>query len=544
MALRAASFVAAAAATVAAVAVTVTGETINSAAESDFDVYRHHPLHAGGDGPEPVLLKWYEVKLNERLTTQPRTRNSRYIPGGATYVMSEEKYPNNPLNDTAAANRYVGWDLLKLPYYGPEVDDWLRIGINRDARLCITLGWQLEEDISLPGWTRSGLAVAPEGTAVDLNDEMPQPEKAGVFCRDAPAGVVTIPRARLLYNRAFGYDLLLGEADGSAPPRPAAPEGKEAVAPNTRCPDYLHDLWVTDAHDPDDADTAGKQWQSWHPQVDPIYWCYYGHDHGTAPFFMGSWRPKWHYTAWKNKYQSESHIGFKGYGLRSGGANYYFSVHASTSDMRRVHERFHTVTMTAAVAGEVVADISCKGDFGFSFTLNRDFMRDVCWDDGGLWTCSVMLPLVAARAVALICLALLLAVGVRLYATGGCGGRVLMLTTPVRCFVFLLSPYPLWYLLSFLLVLCCWRSPHSSNESSSAAPGRRRLLTSSKPSTGWSGLRTQSASTCGTGRIHRPTCQLTRWTCLAAATRSGRAALASAPSRPTTRASPLISRTH
>lgn len=358
LAWRVASLAAAAAATVAVTA--VTGETINSAAESDFDVYRHHPLRAGGDGPEPVLLKWFEVKLNSKLPTQPRTRSTRYLPGGAPYVMSEERYPNEPLNDTAAAGRYAGWDLLKLPYYGADVDDWLRVGLNRDARLCVTLGWQLEEDLSLPGWTRSGVGVAPAGSPVDLNDDMPQPEKAGVFCRDASAGVVTIPRAGLLARGAFGYDLLLGEADGSPPPRPAAPPGRGAVAPNARCPDHLHDLWVTGAHDPDDADTAGKTWQSWHPQVDPIYWCYYGHDHGTAPYFMGGWAPKWHYTAWKNNRQSESHIGFKGYGLRSGGADYYFALHASTSDMRRVHERFHTVTMTAAVAGEVVADINCK----------------------------------------------------------------------------------------------------------------------------------------------------------------------------------------
>lgn len=145
------------------------------------------------------------MKLISRLTTQPRTRSTRYTPGGAPYVMSEERYPNEPLVDTAAAARCAGWDLLKLPYYGADVDDWLRIGLNRNARVCITLGWQLEEDLSLPGWTRSGVGVAPEGPAVDLSDEMPQPEKAGVFCRDAPAGVVTIPRAGLLASGAFGY---------------------------------------------------------------------------------------------------------------------------------------------------------------------------------------------------------------------------------------------------------------------------------------------------------------------------------------------------
>lgn len=99
---------------------------------------------------------------------------------------------------------------------------------------------------------------------------------------------------------------------------------------------------------------------------------------------MGAWAPKWHYTAWKNKYQSESHIGFKGYGLRSRGTDYYLTIHASTSDMRRVHEQFHTVTLTAAEEGEVVADLNCKGDFGFSFVLPPDFMTNVRGGNGGI----------------------------------------------------------------------------------------------------------------------------------------------------------------
>lgn len=79
--------------------------------------------------------------------------------------------------------------------------------------------------------------------------------------------------------------------------------------------------------------------------------------------------PRLGYTAWKNGRQDESHIGFKGYGLSAGPDDYYFTVHASTSEVRRIRERFHTITVAATdrATGETVADLSCKGDFGTSW---------------------------------------------------------------------------------------------------------------------------------------------------------------------------------
>lgn len=91
---------------------------------------------------------------------------------------------------------------------------------------------------------------------------------------------------------------------------------------------------------------------------------YYGHDHGTAPQFQ-SVPPRFGYTAWKNGRQDESHIGFKGYGFWSGPDKYYITSHIDTTLVRRVRERFHTVTLAAtSPSGETVADLSCKGDFG------------------------------------------------------------------------------------------------------------------------------------------------------------------------------------
>lgn len=93
---------------------------------------------------------------------------------------------------------------------------------------------------------------------------------------------------------------------------------------------------------------------------------------------MAPYAPRLDYTAWKNNRQDESHPGFKGYGMiAKDGTAYYITVHASTSELSRIHQRFHTVTFAAVTkAGEIVADLSIKGDFGPSFALPTNFRRD------------------------------------------------------------------------------------------------------------------------------------------------------------------------
>jgi len=54
---------------------------------------------------------------------------------------------------------------------------------------------------------------------------------------------------------------------------------------------------------------------------------------------------------------------------------YYLTAHASTSEARRIRERHHTTTLaaTARSTGETLADLSCKGDFGFTFVLGVEW---------------------------------------------------------------------------------------------------------------------------------------------------------------------------
>ncbi|KAK1858622.1 hypothetical protein I4F81_001223 [Pyropia yezoensis] len=377
---------AAAAAAAAAVAAArgAAAAAVDTAASSWWDPWRHHPVLVAEPAIRPVLVRWYEVKLSEEHPDRPFTGHTRYLPGGSKAYMTEANFPYEPLADAAARDRLAGWDLVKLPGHGPMVRDWLKLHLNRDVTLCLALRYNTGEEVRVPGYVLADVAVVDEADRL-IREGMELPGRAGVWCKAAAAGVVTLPRGPpmgIVCGRPdfYSYDMYLCEADGSAPAAPAVAKALDGVKvyPNSRCPPALHDVWVTPNVDGADEGTAGKSWRTWHPQVDPVYWCYYRHEHGTAPHFMAPYAPRLDYTAWKNKRQDASHPGFKGYGMiAKNGTAHYITVHASTSELFRIHQRFHTVTFAAVTkAGEIVADLSMKGDFGPAFALPTNFRRD------------------------------------------------------------------------------------------------------------------------------------------------------------------------
>lgn len=258
----------------------VAAATMDTAAESSWDPWRHHPVLVAEPDIRPVLLRWYELKLSEDEPDRPFTSHALYLPGGAKAYMAQNKYPYDPLEDAAARDRMVGWDLLKLPGHGPMVDDWLKLYLNRDATLCLALRYNTGEEVNVPGYTLAGVAAVPEEDRL-VREGKELPGRAGLWCKTAAAGVVTVPRGPPMgitggRDKFYSYDIYLGEADGSAPARPAVAQALNGVEvwPNSRCPQELHDVWMTPNVDEADEDTAGKSWRTWHPQVDPVYWWY------------------------------------------------------------------------------------------------------------------------------------------------------------------------------------------------------------------------------------------------------------------------------
>lgn len=251
------------------------GANFASPTDTAFNVYAHHPLWrgAGAPRPQPALVRHYGVKVEVSRPGRRYTRSSRYLPGGSRFRRASDIFPN-PVLDGDAAGEFAGWDLLRLPYYGLDVYDWAEVALNRDARLCLALGDRVEPWLRVAGYERVGVAVLPAGAGVTV-DGGPPPNKVGLFCKDVSAGVLTLPRATLLgISGPFAYDVILAEKGGLRPVRPAPPPGVQDIYPNTRCPNGLHELWRTGAHDSADGDTSWKTWRTWHPQVDPIYWWY------------------------------------------------------------------------------------------------------------------------------------------------------------------------------------------------------------------------------------------------------------------------------
>jgi hypothetical protein len=250
----------------------------------------------------------------------------RYVPGGSSLA------------------GYEGWGLLELPRSSSNDAAWLHLTLARPARIAVvadeTLGW-------LRGWYR----------AADVGG-------AHVFIRNLPAGTTTLgPPGD--GNPAYG--VLLAEAGGVVPTAPPLPGGiseAQRPVPNAPCPSWLHDLY--DAPGPD-----GAPYETWHPQIDPVYWCTFTHEHGADPSLVG-YAPAFRYVADRNSLQPEQHEGFKGYALPGVPSedgqvyDWYVTIHSTTSNLHRACARHHTVVIAVmdAGTGTLAAQLSFKADFG------------------------------------------------------------------------------------------------------------------------------------------------------------------------------------
>lgn len=139
---------------------------------------------------------------------------------------------------------------------------------------------------------------------------------------------------------------------------------------NDYCPDWVHDIYVT----PNRAlgvDEEPHYFRTWHPLIDPYYWCYFDHEHGGHP--VQNYRPMFGYTAWKtpgvldNTRQDESHKGFKVVSFEVPGDNriVVLTFHIHISRARRFATRHHTVIFTVLSSdGKLQAEIHLKMDYG------------------------------------------------------------------------------------------------------------------------------------------------------------------------------------
>ncbi len=292
------------------------------------------PTPVGNDAHRTLLARYHVVK---------HFANGKSSPDYDGIIYRPRAFDSAP---------YQGWDILDMRqitgvFRTYNDDDWLHLTLNRDATLAVIWSGQR------PGsWLRDW----QEGPQVDGNR---------TFTRRFSAGDVVLGSIEGTSN--FPYTVLFAEADGTPSPEPAVPAGLPRPDINAACPAWVHDQYMTEGPD-------GQMYRTWHPQIDPVYWCYFGHEHGADPSLLPSgWQVPYGYVAFYNNRQDEFHNGFKGvYFEDIQGNHWYIVTHATSSLYSRFQAQFHTIYIRVeSPSGEELATLGYKADFGATLS-SRD----------------------------------------------------------------------------------------------------------------------------------------------------------------------------
>lgn len=284
-----------------------------------------------GNGNSPTLLRSYHV-WDYTAAWQRSTRDMSYRP---------RQFGEAP---------YKGWDMLTVPgdiFRSYTRRDWLNLNLNRPATLAVIWGGP-----KLASW----LSDWDRGAEVDGEQ---------TFTKSFPAGPVALGAIEGLENDP--YTVLFAEANGAPSLAPTAPEGLESPQPNAPCPTWVHDQYLAQGFD-------GKMYRSWHPQIDPVYWCYTGHTHGSDPaLFAGDSPVTFDYYADKG-HRVEPHEGFKVFVVNTGDYSMRYTVHLGSSEDGRICARVHTYDLALANrrTGDMLADLRLKSDFGITLAVDKE----------------------------------------------------------------------------------------------------------------------------------------------------------------------------
>ncbi|MGE5224945.1 MAG: hypothetical protein ACM3PY_21120 [Omnitrophica WOR_2 bacterium] len=141
------------------------------------------------------------------------------------------------------------------------------------------------------------------------------------------------------------------------------------------CPAFVHDRYTTTGPD-------GKKYPTWHPSVDPVYRCYFDHEHGSDPHsyigFAQSGLPAFGYTAAQAGIQ-ESHAGYKVYVTNNdlNGHAWMILLNQDTSTPQRALTQFYTVDWhISSLDGKPLANLHLLGDFGYAYANCEEAGRE------------------------------------------------------------------------------------------------------------------------------------------------------------------------
>jgi hypothetical protein len=305
-----------------------------------------------------VLLQTYEASGAEAAHYDLTAYRPRQFAAGA--VLPDRDHGPATVTDAGA---FAGWDLLHFANQGVSrtfSGDLVTVTLTRPARLAVV--WT--NGSWLPAWLQAGWT--PAG-AVGY-DRAGARGTLPVYVRDVPAGDVTLPASGGSPQQLRdAYYLLLAER-GGVPSTAPAQRGSPPAQPNATCPPWVHDQYRTTVD--------GVSYPTWHRQIDPEYWCYFRHEHGSNPARLGdgSWRPAYGRSL-PGTGVTENHEGFKGVFFvnpTQPARQYYVTLHfgvvnSAGAACNRFHE-FGTAVWRGppGTGGVLEADVLALGDFGKS----------------------------------------------------------------------------------------------------------------------------------------------------------------------------------
>lgn len=262
---------------------------------------------------------------------------------------------------------YAGWDILTTfnwsVHRAMKSNNWLELRLNRDTVAAVV--WRGGSSLPswLKGWTKAGdVVVGGKAFPTYRRSLKAGPSDLGAVYGASDSGTRTRDT----------YWVLFAERDGLPSPEPTVPSGRERPRPNETCPTWVHDQYAT-------TDPDGGRWPTWHHQIDPVYWCYHRHEHGSNPeAFHRDHKPLYGYSTAAHGYSQdmqEAHPGFKTYVLDDRAGNrWMITQHFGTTGLARACQRFHTVDIAVRRRsdGLLLADLHVMADYGKSLVNNTD----------------------------------------------------------------------------------------------------------------------------------------------------------------------------
>jgi hypothetical protein len=200
-----------------------------------------------------------------------------------------------------------------------------------------------------------------------------------VYTRDVPAGKLDFgsvydPGQGDPNNPRSTYWVVMAEQGGVPSAAPPVPAGREAPRPNERCPEWVHDQYATTITGP-----GAGHYHRHHRLVDPVYWCGFGHSHGSDPKLFGNGqhaeRLLYHVAASmasspephgqeKNAVTTARATNGREYDVFAG--THMGTTNAVRGCTNRHHEVRIALAETAANGGALLANVTFMADFGRS----------------------------------------------------------------------------------------------------------------------------------------------------------------------------------